>query len=993
MPNEQIVQDNWPEGWIPSSSTQANFGTPSRGLLRMDNLTLDEKGSLKLVNRPQVENTVALGYSVNSIYGAYVNSRKLRYLYSSGGAIHRNYGGAASLTVYDLAIGAGGVSLKAMFLNALGHVIIIAGALQYKDRGDIQWPLQIPQPFAPTAANNANQIISLNNLDGGGDYTNWTAPSSSFFSNAGTEIDITGDTATGVASWQTVYAAPIDTTNFGLTGEDNPGDGFNFNLQVDDPSQLTYLRIDFYLTDPTAGPVNDFFYAEMDFTTQGTIYSTLNFFTAGVTAGISFIRSSFFRQGTTPSLGWNTVKGVRISMGAITPTALTVFKNFEVNTSVVTGTQTYVAVEVNDTGQFVQYSVASAQVDLTAGINYITVDRSAHAVNAQSNGIRYFRNNQTLGEFIEVFRENGAYGFVPAPFIDKLSDQDALAAAAINTSKFLQFFRTQLPTTIIGAIYFASRVIYLTTNSFFPSYQLDFGTYDSRFIYELVGTNSELCLFITKLSVGTFIIATTVDFYQVTGTFSLTSITNADGTVTTTQDVNVLPLGISDPAINSSFFEVEGQIFYMSARGLRSMSNGTSQLLNTSTDLLFRNENRYGVPPVALLPNDLSLIGMVASGTRVYLALPFSNGANAIMVSTYNPPDPAELRGSNYWRFMSMTALCMAREQDGTVIYGDQSNGVFSLENSFTGSLAIDFLTQFEYGQHPAQTKTLGSILIYVDTGGNDLDLIIRGIKENGEILTYNGILNSNGLKVVWVDPSQTLINCLAYQVEITGVTDTFELNYIIMVIVQEYPPLTFYELMPFSNLGKDTLKKLSKWGFVVDTLNNTVTVRITADNAVVSSSIEESPEPQGISTQFWYNIEDLAALDWQIEVIAPSGMHFFKFMNPDVLQVYPPGRLFDQFGPLDLDRQGIVFAMRLRVINAGITLHYELLDNDDTIYAQDIVTTANKDTTYEETFPKGVNTSVFRILLSAPTVFYRFSLEVKVRTTGKETEERWVKL
>lgn len=1196
---EQILEDSWPEGWIPSSSEQADFGAASRGLLRMDNLTLDEKGSIRLINRPTIQSGT-LGYQVNSIFAAYIGSKKLRYLYDNAGALHRNYGALNTLTNYDLAIATGGTSLKAGFLNALGHVIALAGTLQYKDRGDIQWPLQIPQPAAPTLTNQAASVVSLANLDGSGNYTNWSSVASGTFVNTGTNVHFTPPT-TNVAIVQTVFGSLVDTTNFGTTGEDSPNDPFLFTITIDDPTQLNWFKIELICTDPTSGAITDEYWAELDYANFATNTDPNNPYipaspftlTPGNSFQVNLARSNFQRVGIDATLSMATIKAVRFSVGFFGSATFTFTNPFVQSGAITGGINSYVCVELNDTGQFLQYSVASNAASSNASLTHIKVDRSGAACNAQCNNIRFYRNNTTLGQYIEVNRQTGAYAFTPTLFIDSLSDDAALAAAAVDNSKVLNFFRTNLPTNIIGAIWFAARVVYLTTNSFFPSFQLDLGSYDSRFNYELLSTNSEICLFICKLSVGTFIVATTVDFYQITGTFSLVSTTNPDGTTTNTQDVNILPLGISDPAINSSFFEVEGNIFYMSARGLRSMSNGSSTLLNTSTDLLFRNEARFGFPAVSLLPNDQSLIGMVASGTRLYIGLPFSNGQNATLVSTYNPPNPSDLRGSNYWRPMTMAALCMCKELDGTVIYGDQGSFVGSLEDAFTGTLPVDFLTQYNYGQNPSQTKVAGSQSLFINTGGNNLTLNIRGIKEDGTIITFTETINSNGLKLVYIDPHSTLINCLAYQTEIFGNTDTFELNYLITItveefpaltfyaivpftnfdkttakqlakwgfladslgaslsvkvtsdntdlgtqsisptepqgivtsfwdniahtigldwqieviapngmhffkflppdiiqeyptitfyqivpftnfekttakqlnkwgfkvdslgnsisvkvtadnadlgtqiinptepegiitvfwnnlnhvialdwqievtcaagmrfygflppdIVQEYPTISYYQIVPFSNLGKDTLKKLAKWGFVIDTLGNEVTVKVTADNKLVSSVLDESPEPQGISTEFWFNNEDLAALDWQIELIALNGMRFYRFMAPDILQVYPPGRLFDQIGPLDLDREGIVFAMRLRVINEGPTLHYSVQDNDVEAFAEDIATTSGVDSTYEETFPKGINTSVLRVLLSSPTIFYRFSMEFKIRLTGKETEDKWVKL
>jgi hypothetical protein len=993
---EQIVQDSFNEGWIASSSEQADFGRASTGLLRMDNVTLDEKGSVRIANRSGAEGSITA--AINSIFSAYVNNRKLRYLYDALGNLYRNYGAAVSKTVYDLLIGSGGTTLKCAFINALGHTIALAGALQFKDRGDIQWPLTIPQPAVPILSNGSGTDISLQNLDGSGDYTNWASVESSAFDSSGTTITFTPSLTTNRAIVQTVFSALVDTTDFGFgTGFDTPQDLIAFNFECDDPNQLSYFKIELICTDPSTG-ITDEYWAELDYSNFFTntnpnnpyVPSTPFTISPGLPMGIEINRGSFIRVGSNTALSMATIKAVRFTVGVFTATNFG-FDTQIVRSGAINSAQSYVAVELNDTGQFVQYSIASAEADISGSPNFIQVSR-ASACNAQCNEIRVYRNNLVLGQFIEIHRESGAYGFTPTTFLDTLTDDAALAAAAIDSDKILNFYRTQLPTDIIGAIYFASRVVYLTSSSFFPSFQLDLGSYDSRFTYELTGTNSEQCLFIVKLSVGTFIVATTVDFYQVSGTFALTSITNPDGTVITTQDVNVLPLGISDPAVSSSFIELEGSILYMSAIGLRSLANGSSTLLNTSVDLLFRNETRYGIPPVSLGVPGTNLVGMASSGNRIYIALPFSDGLRRIMVSTFNAPDPAELRGGSYWRLLTESTLCLNREQDGTVICGDSDGTVTSLEGSFTGSLPVYFETQYVYGQQPASAKTLGSLLIFIDTGNTALNLTVNGLTETGAVLSYTTTITSNGLTVVAVDPHDTLVDCIAFQLVLSGTVPYFELGYIIYEIIQDYPPLTFYQLIPFTNFGKDTLKKLAKWGFMVNPLGHVVTAKVTADGAVVVSDVL-TPNPQGIQTMFWNNVADLAALDWQLEVTCSGGMRFFKFMNPDILQVYPPGRVLDQAGPFDLDREGIVFALRLRVIATVSPIHYKIYDNDSLAYEDNVTTTLNVDTTYEIPVPKGINTSVLRVLFTATGTFYRFYLELKVRTLGKETEEgtRWI--
>lgn len=1005
---EQIHGDNWPQGWIPSSSAQADFGSTSSGLLRMDNLTLDEKGTLRLANRSTRDKNTGEAYPINSIFGAYIGSKKLRYIYTSDGTIKRNYGAAASRAVYDLNLGTASslpTNNKAGFLNALGHVIAVAGNLKVKDDGTTQSTLGVPAPaHALSITTGAYAPIDMSNLNAGV-YTNWTkVEGGAAFNNAGATLTADTDTGTNRFIVKTVYATVKDTTDFGSgTGLEADTDNFTFKIQVDNTVSLLGLSIEFLLNDNAGSlPNADSFFRNISYgitpNPQGPPIPVFSL-TPGVAATITLPRSAFLRTGDNPTLGWANVKTLQFTLIASATITASNLSLFQWSSGVTIQQQSYVAILLSNTGAFLEYGLASAPVTINAsavGIkwqyNYVLTTEYPTATD-----FRVYRNNDTLGQYIEVYRETVAAGSKPnggAATQDTISDLDALAAAAIDSSKILQYYRTALPSTIIGAINFAGRVIYLTTSSFLPSFQLDFGSYDSRFEYELTGTKSERCLFIAKLSVGTFIVATTVDFYQVTGNFALISVQNADGTTTVTQDINILPLGVADPAISSAYAELGGELYYMSSLGFRSLSSGTSIPLNTSLDLLFRNEPRYGINPVYMQPDDLSPIAIAVSGNRIYIAVPFDSGdRNRVLVSTSNPPSPADLRGTNYWRYMTIDARCMFREQDGTVIYGDPDGLVSYLETAFIGTFPVYFLTQYLFGQKPTQTKSLGSLLMYINTGSTDLTLVIRGLRENGDVLTYSQTINTNGLSILSVDPHATLPDCVAFQLEIQGTTATFEFNYFVIITVEDYPPLTFYAILPFSNLGKDTLKKLAKWGVVIDTLGHVATLRVTADNVVVGNQVVGSTEPQGIQTQFWLQETDLAALDWQFEVIAGNGMHFYKFMPPDVLQVYPPGRLLDQVGPLDLDREGIVFMFRLRAYTEGEAIHYKVYSEDELVYEGDITTVKGVDATYEQTLPKGINTSVLRLILTADAKFYRHSLEFKVRLTGKETEQKWVKL
>lgn len=999
-----IIESSWPLGWSPSSSVQGDPGEP-HVLLRMDNLTLDEKGTIRLSKSANPESSELVAV-VNSIFAAYVNGQKLRYIYDAAGNLSRNYGGAASQSVYDLSIFTGGTTQRASFLNALGSIFVIAGDELYMDLGAAQYTLGLPAPVAPTLINEVANLIDLSNLDGSGNFTNWTSIATSSFTNTGTTLIwqpvIPGSYRGDV---QTVNSSVVDTTNFGGgTGFQDPTDTFQIAFTIDDTSLISWFRVTLFCEDPTqpAGSP-DLFFFEFDFSSAnspyGFLYPVTNppvvngiVLTSGVQSVIYLQRQFFISQG---SPNWATIKATLISVGfniAATNIPTITLAELGFTAGSVNGTQTYLCVEVNDTGQFVEFSPASAQVSIVSpATKDVKVDRSGAAVNANANGIRFFRTNDTLGQFIEVDRQSGAYGFTPAFFLDNLSDTDALEAAALDPSKVLEFYRTSLPNNIIGMVYYGTRIIYLTPTGFFPSYPLDPGSYDSRFFYELNGSVSEQCLFICKLDVGTMIVSTTKDFYRITGDFSFITTTNPDGSTDTIQNVTVQWLGISDPSISRFFMEVEGTIMYLSATGVRQLSVASSSSINTTLELLFRKENRFGFPQISLLPADQSIVACISSGYRIYWSLPCSDGNNYVFVSTFNIPDPTELRGSSYWRLISdlipaQNPSCMVREDDGTILIG-AGQYVKSLENANT-ALNLNLLTQYNFGENPTITKIAGSMGVFTNTGGVVLTFQVSGLNIDGGVTNKSFPVNTDYEKLVYLDIS-SMGECLAFQLSVTGTTAEFSLNYFFIIFVVDLPPVTYYAKMVYTNFGKARSKRISTWPLVVDDLGNPVTLKVSADLQVLDPQTYDPLEEP--NTIFWNNTYDIKAVDWQMEVFSPLGMRFYKFMDPEILQLYPMGKLEDQVGPLELDREGIVFSMRLRVENEGTSINYIVWDQDTQLWAGSIVTVPNKDSVYEEVFPKGVISSVLKVTFQSLTVFYRFTLEFKVRITGKETEEKWV--
>lgn len=885
-----ISASTWPLGWIPSNSQQGEFGQVSRGLLRMDNLTLDEKGTLRLAKSSNIESNATFT-QVNSIAGLYANSKKYRYLYQQNGNMLRNYNpsGANTLGDFDLTIFTGGtVGAKAAFLNALGHELMIVGSKKYKDDTTQQTILGIPAGNAPTVSANAAPSIDISNLNAG-NYTNWTNVESSAFNNASTTLTFTTATATARGQVQTVFSSAKDTTNFGSgTGADTSFDVVSFQFTVDDPNNLYYVKLELLCEDPGAGPVTNYFWKEWDFPARnGGPYNPFNAI-ANTAVLVETLRGDFQRIGGTGTKGWDTIKAIRVTVsGNSGTTPAIVLSNFAVRggaTGELTGTFKYVSVEIQDNGQYVEFGLASTTPNtVDAFQTSIHVDRSGSAVSARANGIWTFRYSDKQGQYIVVNRQSGAYGFTPAAFDDKLSEDDAIASVALNPQYALEPYRTALPDNIIGMIWFQDRVVYLTTQGFIPSYKLDPGSYDARYVYEVAGSVAESCLFIAKVDVGIFIVATTRDFYRVTGDF-----TQQDIGGQTIQNITITALGVTDPAVSRSFIELEGNILYMSSSGIRSLNNGTSVLLNGNLDLLFRKEARYGIPAMNVQAADASVISCATSGSRIYWAIPGTDGKIRTFVNTLAPE-------GSYWRLLTESDInanprCMFREDDGTIIFAavGANNYVRSIEQSYA-TVPIYFQTPYEFGNDPDSRKEATSLILYTNTGGNVLNMIVTALLEDGSTVQRGYQFQSYKEELRYFDLKEHLAAAVAYSIQIFGNTNAFSLNYYILGYDARATMVMRKHLIAPMVDKPNGRRSLTSWPFRINPLGGMVTARVFADGTLVDdpSNLQawSGNMPQTVS---WYKKDAPLAYNWEIELVGTREFEFYEFLQPVFHQENP---------------------------------------------------------------------------------------------------------
>ena len=178
-----LFRDNWSLLWIPNSD---DFAGDVRGLLRADNLTLEEDGSLSLIrgtqkisHQPMVGNIYQLYSKTMNLadlynnYTHYTNNAKVRYAVvgnatQTGQRVLRNwsatvYSGVSNEIVYDVGVTPEDTEgFPVGFGFGFGHVWITNGRYKVKDDGQQITNIGLPKaqsPF-PTALNGPHMFLS-----------------------------------------------------------------------------------------------------------------------------------------------------------------------------------------------------------------------------------------------------------------------------------------------------------------------------------------------------------------------------------------------------------------------------------------------------------------------------------------------------------------------------------------------------------------------------------------------------------------------------------------------------------------------------------------------------------------------------------------------------------------------------------------------------------------------------------------------------------------
>jgi hypothetical protein len=780
MANRTI--ESFPLGWQPSQD--ANNGDV-RGLLRMDNLTLDDQGIVSLVKGTENISGPHAAH-VTDLFSVTHDSTKFRFAALFNGHVLGN-----GTTIFT------GGSWRTAFGSALGQTLICSGGEKKKfDVNSVLRDLGITPPSNPPSAVSAQpSFFDFNPVVGG------VVPTSTLSYNSATETAF--DEVGGI--WNTLVTS---------TGPSHApeNDVFKISFRVGNTKDLVSAKVVF-CTD--TAKLNYFHYTwqnggETPFNLGLDRWSTLQ------------CRRGDFQKVGDESEGWDAITSYHVSLQFLegASSASNVYNSMRFiggTKGQLNGWYDYVQVNVYNSGLYEGKSamgpVLSAEY-VENGYMEVTPQDPSDSTNINEVWI-YRRSRPAPDEFREHFPTGvldkfyrvkvltlGNFGM----FEDTMSDRDALILGITLNENLLGVRDCGKDIFGIEGLYY-DRMLFLAQDELFVGDRLNIDAVDVRFSVKLSGDPSEKYLWITKVTNGVLLLATSRDLYELAGTFSELP----DGTI----DLTIRAMGEAHPPVGEDFAKSEGAIFYSSADGWRVTRGSNSELLSHDLRFLWQDEVRHNFQPVAILSNNNARIACAVAYNHLFTCMPLQDGTRWMMVY--------DLVRKN-WHVRKLDPFILYTEDDGTLLGGfggGSGNYVRELNTgddlSGVNGQDIYLLTTFDDFELPRNRKDVFTFKINVDTGGDNISLAIA--KNGSGVFTSIGTINSNGKGERLITIAETVGLAKSYALLIQGTDLTKFKLYNFTIEYEPRPEQLTYLRIPYTNLGTQSRKRFINFAFVLDTL------------------------------------------------------------------------------------------------------------------------------------------------------------------------------
>lgn len=953
----ELGQKSFEAGWVPNDHPMSGR---INGLLRMDNLNLDEDGALRMAKGVRRVSPL-LGGSIRDIYSKEMNGLKHRYAALEAGAginVVRDVGEAGTFATTVLS---GTGSNVAAFDSTRGQVFISSGDTKVKDDGTTVRTWGIPKPTtAPTLV--AEPPITINILNG--QYENFVLLEGvSLTAGIGGEppsseadhLLFVTSSATNRARVMLIYG--IDLTDFleddEGTNRDDDNDIFQYSIRVSDSSLLTKVRIEFLLEEPLpddSRQIENYYYWEVNGQTDKQFNKGLD-----VWSTIKSKRSRVIKAGNNSDLTWQDVKGIRVIVEG-SGTLTVAFNNLKIEgvNGRLSGNYTYYQVNVLNTGKYFGRSAPSpiSEKIFVSGrkIRVTPSSASTGTFGVDFNEVWIYRkvsgdvqdDDTLLFDTLDIdtwYRVAVRTDF--GTFVEDRSDSDAL-----DENERINLFITDPPDNIVGIVgSYYNRTFAITKDKIYGTSEANPDSFDSRYIFDVSGEESERNLWIKKVSDSSMLIGTTNDIYELSGTMRLLP----DGTV----DALVRSLGVNNPPISRNATVHEGAIVYMSNDGWRLLTGSTYERLTANTSLLYKGETRHGVAPPIIAPNDAVNFCCAIADSKLYAGV---TNASTPIVYIYDFI-------KKYWSLRFIGPISLYTEEDGTLLGGWGEAGNRYVRIIDTGSLLdegtsdqieqqMEVLTPFIDGGLPYNRKDLQTLKIKADTTNNLLGTTYSvniQIAKDGELTFVDlGDFTFSGIQERTISLQDTSVNLgKSFQLKMSaagvGVAGFYMMYW--SINYEPRPEQRNHLHIHPTNYGISGRKRFYELPISIDTLGNSVNVTPTIDGVV--EPVQAISTASKLTAYYLFTTEKIGReIGFDLKCSGDDVFEFYEIIPPRVLEKLPDPQ---QFFHIPYNNLGT--PARKRFVRYAFVIDTRGFDVDFTPlidgvkYASDVVNTNRKQT------------------------------------------------
>ena len=619
-----------------------------------------------------------------------------------------------------------------------------------------------------------------------------------------------------------------------------------------------------------------------------------------------------------------------------------------------------------------------------------------------------FRRGGKLPRFYRV--KVVAVADIAVEFTDNQSDSDTLLdgyvlnenAVAINSATI-----TEAVVEVVGLIF--GRFVYFTPTAVHFSEINSPDSIDPTQSISHSGDDSELFLWARQVGEGSILVATSKDLYLLTGTF----ITQPDGTL----DIALRPLGVEAKPLSRDAAVYNGTVVYMSTYGWRAVDQTgiSNSLVIPATDILYRGQNTggstpdyYGVPSVT---HNVFRYAVAVAEERMWCRVPTLEVASPY--ATKHRFEVFDL-AKKYWHNRHIPDVGGA-EGIPEILHSTEEDFIVGVIKEGS-SYYLYYLDHFE-GKTLDQSgtpvkQTVGLKTIFFDMGNprnrKDSTMLILGVNTGNDALTVAafkdgdqstsialGTVTSNGWAIKLININSAVGKYNNLQIHLSGQVADFRLSFI-STEFDPYPNQVFRYIVKAYGFGEfgPRKKRLRVWPIVVDTLGQNITATPNADGSNLTA---QTLNANGKLTSLINVKTDAFGVDYGLVLSSTNPFEVWEIGQPDIVQILPVAKRFDQVGPLELARYGLIKTLEVRVIAfSGTTIPYTIYVDDTSEDTGNLTVVSGKEKVASITIPQRTTAnedgSVIRVELG-PTAFdfHRIYARVLASKSGNTSNLKWI--